>query len=252
MEVQIGSARIDEHGQAHGGQAGDQTGGEVSTQRWYRHKQGWRVFRPKDARAAERIAHCMKAACDNPHIGYDQWARNSLYEAARQVNFDCARVDRDVETDCSALVRVCLAFAGIGTPEFRTWDEPRVLMATGAFEELKDRRYTESPDHLRAGDVLVTPAAGHTVVVVRGAGGKKVEEGAEEDMMELIRRGSRGPQVKTLQRLLNAIVKAQLEVDGEFGPATERTLKEYQRDRRLEADGICGGKSWTQILRKEN
>ena len=33
MTVYVGSARIDEHGQAHGGMAGDQTGMEVSTQR---------------------------------------------------------------------------------------------------------------------------------------------------------------------------------------------------------------------------
>ena len=35
MAVKIGSARIDENGKAHGGQAGDQTGKEVSTQSWY-------------------------------------------------------------------------------------------------------------------------------------------------------------------------------------------------------------------------
>ena len=41
MSVKIGSARIDEHGQAHGGAAGDQTGKEVSTQSWYAHTKGW-------------------------------------------------------------------------------------------------------------------------------------------------------------------------------------------------------------------
>ena len=47
MAVKIGSARIDENGKAHGGQAGDQTGKEVSTQSWYLNSKGWRVYRAK-------------------------------------------------------------------------------------------------------------------------------------------------------------------------------------------------------------
>ena len=46
--VMIGSARIDENGNAHGGKAGDQKNGkEVSAQEWYKHSKGWRVFRAK-------------------------------------------------------------------------------------------------------------------------------------------------------------------------------------------------------------
>ena len=48
MSVIIGSARIDENGKAKGGKAGDQTGKEVSTQKWYKHTKVWRVFRAKD------------------------------------------------------------------------------------------------------------------------------------------------------------------------------------------------------------
>ena len=65
MSVKIGSARIDENGNAKGGKAGDQTGKEVSTQSWYRHSKGWRVFRAKDPAVAERIAQDMQWACDN-------------------------------------------------------------------------------------------------------------------------------------------------------------------------------------------
>ena len=65
MSVKIGSARIDENGNAKGGKAGDQTGKEVSTQSWYRHGKGWRVFRAKDPAVAEKIAQDMQWACDN-------------------------------------------------------------------------------------------------------------------------------------------------------------------------------------------
>ena len=53
MAVKVGSARIDENGKAHGGKAGDQTGKEVSTQNWYLHSKGWRVFRAKNPSVAE-------------------------------------------------------------------------------------------------------------------------------------------------------------------------------------------------------
>lgn len=254
--VTVGSARIDEHGQAHGGKAGDQTGGEVSTQRWYLHKQGkWIVLRPKRAYDAQQIAKCMRAACDNPHIGYDQYERDSLYKIAQAVDFDCARVTQDCETDCSALVRVCLAYAGIYLESFRTWNEAQHLLASGKFVEMTGDAYQLREDYLRAGDVLVTPNAGHTVVVLTN--GDRAYETPEEiteremDEMDMIKSGSRGAQVRTLQRLLNAILKAGLDVDGDFGPATKTALVAYQSARGLEVDGICGPASWKRLLKGE-
>ena len=98
--VRVGSARIDERGKAYGGRAGDQTGRELSTQKWYLHKKGWRVFRAKSRDAALKIAADMEAACGNSHIGYDQWQRNTLYKAAEPLGFDCSKVKTDCETDC--------------------------------------------------------------------------------------------------------------------------------------------------------
>ena len=62
MAVKIGSARIDENGRAYNGKAGDQTGNEVSTQNWYLHSKGWRVFRAKNPGVAEKIAICMRCS----------------------------------------------------------------------------------------------------------------------------------------------------------------------------------------------
>ena len=99
MAVIIGSARIDENGNAHGGKAGDQTGKEVSTQQWYKHSKGWILLRPKDSAQAEKIASCMQAACKNNNIGYDQYQRLTLYNVAKEVDFDCAKGTKKVETD---------------------------------------------------------------------------------------------------------------------------------------------------------
>lgn len=166
MAVTVGSARIDENGNITGGKAGDQTGKEVSTQDWYKHTKGWVVLRPKDPAAAAMIAACMRAACNNAKIGYDQNQRNTLYTAAKGVGFDCALVDALCETDCSALVRVCCAFAGILVGDFNTASQVATLMASGAFEKLTDAKYTDQSSYLRAGDILVTATKGHTVVVL--------------------------------------------------------------------------------------
>ena len=164
--VKIGSARIDENGNATGGKAGDQTGREVSTQSWYKHAKGWRVFRAKSAAVAEKIAQDMQWACDNKHIGYDQGQRLTLYDVAKPLGFNCRRVEKNCETDCSALVRVCCAYAGISLPNFRTPTEPAALLDSGAFVELKGSKYTDSDKYLKRGDILVTRTQGHTVVVL--------------------------------------------------------------------------------------
>ena len=166
MGVTVGSARIDENGKARGGKAGSQNGKELATQAWYKHAKGWVVLRPIDPEQAERIALAMERAIANPHIGYDQGQRLTLYNYAKLVGFDTGRVTTNVETDCSALVRVCLAFAGIDTPSFTTANEAKVLLATGRFRQLTGAEYTDRSDRLRRGDVLVTRTQGHTVVVL--------------------------------------------------------------------------------------
>ena len=164
--VKVGSARIDESGKASGGKAGDQTGKELSTQNWYKHSKGWRVFRPVNREDAEKIAQDMQWACDNSHIGYDQGQRTTLYNVAKDVGFNCKKVTKNCETDCSALVRVCCAYAGIDLPSFRTTNEGTVLLNSGKFKEMVGTKYTESQDYLKRGDILVTKTQGHTVIVL--------------------------------------------------------------------------------------
>ena len=166
MTVYVGSAHIDERGKAKGGKAGDQNGREVSTQKFYVHSKGWVVLRPKSREAGRKIAWDMQAACDNPHIGYDQSQRNTLYAEAKPYGFDCSKVKVDCETDCSSLVRVCCCYAGIMVGAFSTANEASVLTKTGQFVKLTDSKYTTKPDYLRAGDVLVTATQGHTVVAL--------------------------------------------------------------------------------------
>ena len=248
MAVKVGSARIDENGKTHGGKAGDQNGKEVSTQAWYRHKKGWRVLRCKSADKADKIARAMQAACDNANIGYDQYQRLSLYNFAKRVDFDPTRIKTPCETDCSALVRVCLAYAGITVKNFRTPNEASILLRSGEFIELKESRYTDQSGYLRRGDILVTRTQGHTVIVLSN-GSKAETTPAEETPRTILKRGMKGDDVRRLQQRLIELGYAlpKYGADGEYGSETATAVKAFQRDRSLQVDGVAGEATLTAL-----
>ena len=237
MAVIIGSARIDERGKARGGKAGDQTGREVSTQTWYnRITNPWVVLRPKIPAHAEKIARAMEMACANQHIGYDQGERDTLYSAAAAYGYDVSKVMKAVETDCSALVRVCCAYAGIRVGNFRTTNEASMLVATGMFDKLTDSRYIHRSDYLMRGDILVTKRQGHTVVVLTDGpkAGKVYAYGHRT-----LKKGMSGPDVAEMQRYLLALKYAMPKygADGDFGAETLKAVKAFQADAGLTVDG---------------
>lgn len=249
MSVKIGSARIDENGNAKGGKAGDQTGKEVSTQSWYKHKKGWRVFRAKAPAVAEKIAQDMQWACDNKHIGYDQGQRLSLYDVAKPLGFNCKRVTTNCETDCSALVRVCCAYAGVSLPNFRTPTEPAALLDSGAFEELKGSKYTDTDKYLKRGDILVTRSQGHTVVVLTN--GSKA--GNDAPAGTGLRRGDKGPEVAAMQRLLlkwDPGCLPECGADGDFGGETEKAVKAFQKAEGMTATGVYDAATERKLMER--
>lgn len=64
--------------------------------------------------------------------------------------------------------------------------------------------------------------------------------------MLLVKKGSFGPAVRYCQELL--VAKGFLvAVDGDFGPATEAAVKQFQASQNLKADGIVGDKTWTAL-----
>lgn len=252
--VMIGSARIDENGKAYGGKAGDQKSGrEVSTQAWYLHSKGWRVFRLKDPANAEKVAAAMEWACASDLIGYDQHQRNSLYNELKKYAFEKHYLSKAVETDCSALIRVCLAFAGIDVPaDFYTGGMAKQMLATGEIIELTGSKYTDSPDYLGRGDILVTRTKGHTVAVLTN--GEKYEGAVEvkpkEFGVDVLREGDSGEAVRLMQDYL---IKLGYDLgsygaDGDFGSKTETALEAFQIDKKLLVDGEFGEKSHAALM----
>ncbi|MBD5463049.1 MAG: hypothetical protein HDR24_08345 [Lachnospiraceae bacterium] len=164
MSIKVGSARVDENGKLSGGAAGDQTGSEVSTQTYYMHSKGWYLLRPKDVSVANAIAKAMQNACDNNNIGYCQGHRTTVIAQLHKYG-SMAEIAEKTEADCSSLVRGCCIEAGFDPGNFNTSNEASCLENTGKFEK---RVSVTSSTTLYNGDVLVTKAKGHTVVVVSG------------------------------------------------------------------------------------
>ena len=184
MSVLIGSARIDENGNDHGGAAGDQNKQEVCTERWYKHSQGWVVIRAKNKNVRRWIADAMEYACANDNIGYDQYQRDTLFNEAMAVGFDVRKIDKPVECDCSSLVKTCVAYAGILCGDFYTGNEVTVLKGTGHFDILTDIKYTTTDRNLMRGDILVTKTKGHTVVVLED-GENEAEKNKKKTVEEI-------------------------------------------------------------------
>lgn len=66
--------------------------------------------------------------------------------------------------------------------------------------------------------------------------------------LPVLRRGSNNESVAVVQRLLNS-EGAKLVVDRGFGVLTEAEFKKWQKKHGLEDDGVCGIKSWTELLK---
>lgn len=256
MAVKIGHASKDENSKTKNGSAGDQTGKEVCIRDWYLHSKSWVVLRCKDAAKREKIAEAMEKACKNSQIGYDQNQRDTLFNNVKTRGYDPSKTTKKVETDCSALVRVCIAYA-YGSDKagnIRTISEPATLVNTGLFTKYTSAKYCKSSDYLRRGDILCTPVSGHTVVVLDD--GAKVTPAATTTdktcsvTVKELSKGIKDNVVKTLQTLLiaNGYSCGDSGVDGSFGGATQTAVKEYQKAMGLTVDGVVGAKTWAKLL----
>ena len=162
--IEVGSARIDERGNANWGKAGDQNSREVATEPYYKHRLGWYLLRPKEAAVARKIGLAMVEACLNHNIGYDQSERYGIINCLKKYG-RIAKINEPTEADCSSLVRACCIQAGLLVGDFNTSSEVAVLEKTGAFQKAV---VVTNDTKLCAGDVLVTKVKGHTVIVTEG------------------------------------------------------------------------------------
>lgn len=153
--IKIGQASRDERGRYSDGIAGDQDGKEVVIREWY--NRPWnKVLRAKNPSIAEKIAVAIEMACKNDFIGYDQGQRTTLYSLCKANGWRIEDIKTPCETDCSALVAVCVNAAGIKVSgDIYTGNEAKALLQTGEFELLSAPKYLLSDEYLRRGDILL-------------------------------------------------------------------------------------------------
>lgn len=70
-----------------------------------------------------------------------------------------------------------------------------------------------------------------------------------EVTLPVLRQGSSGGYVKTLQILLKAYGGYEIGADGVFGSYTDTIVRKYQRARGLAVDGVVGKQSWSTLLK---
>lgn len=72
------------------------------------------------------------------------------------------------------------------------------------------------------------------------------------NIMQTIKKGSKGEEVKRLQTILNLEGRyGTLQVDGIFGTGTAEAVRAFQRDKGLNDDGIVGTMTWAALLEAE-
>lgn len=106
--------------------------------------------------------------------------------------------------------------------------------------------YSGRPDEMHF-EIVAAPSAVAVVADMIRAGtlnvGKpKPRPQPKPSKAGLLKRGDIGADVKSLQRDMNRVFPAysKLKLDGDFGPATERVIKEFQRRVNIDDDGVVG------------
>lgn len=64
----------------------------------------------------------------------------------------------------------------------------------------------------------------------------------------MVEKGDQGDAVKQIQKKLVEKKIAKLEIDGEFGPMTQRAVKAFQKLKKLEVDGVVGPMTWKALF----
>lgn len=182
MGVKISNCGHDENGRYAGGKAGDQTGTEYQIIDWY--KRPWLcVLRFEDKNIADMIADMATKAARNDLIGYDQGTagnsadRYTFWQHLKASNYDPAQITVACESDCSASTAAIVKGAGYRLNNAKlknvsytlsTFDMREAFVAAGA-KLLTDKKYLESGDYIKAGDILLNDNHHVAIAVTSGA-----------------------------------------------------------------------------------
>ena len=272
----ISNSGHDERGQYRNGKAGDQTGGEWCLRSYYVYPYGggWKcVLRHPNRKVGETIADLHTKAAKNNNVGYDMNQRNTYWPQLVKAGYDPSKIKTPCEADCSKgvcdHVRATGYILGISALKNHkatyTGDMRKELKKAG-FIVLTDKKYLTSPDYLLPGDILLNDNYHTAVNITQGkkAGGSASfrEPAAELKIpgtctvtLKQFLVGAEDPQVKTIQRILNALGYTgkdgkPLTVDGKNGPNTSFAISAFQKNKGMKDInfGTVAEKTWKALL----
>lgn len=202
MTIKCAWAAISEYGTING-KKGDQSGGEVRVGNWYQFGQNV-VLRCKDKTKAKKMAEHIKAIANNPHVGYGQSDRLTLYYAWKQVGWDNpSKIKVDCNTDCSQLISdVCISVGYDISPTNWTGSLKTALRGTGDFQVLTAAKWLINDNYLEVGDIILNEKD-HVIMALEN-----------------------GPKVKKSNVVKKSVAAlAQEVVDGKWGVGPNRTAR---------------------------
>lgn len=267
----ISNSGGDENGKVSGGKAGDQTGREWQLRAWY--NRPWScVLRYPDAKVREKIAELGKKAAQNDKIGYDQYERDTYWTQLKKAGYDPSKITTACEADCSAGVIANVKAVGylLGIDKLKNLNASytgnmRSGFKAAGFTVLTASKYLTGPDYLLPGDILLNDQH-HTATNIT-AGSKSGETspdvpdtdqyivGSGQVKVKHFLVGAVDPQVKTIQRILNALGYKgkdgkKLTVDGELGSNTSYAIANFQKAVGMNPDnpGTVATKTWEKLL----
>lgn len=258
----ISNSGSDERGKITGGKAGDQTGGEWRVRSWY--QSGWDcVLRHPNAAVRALIADMAEAAARNDRVGYDQLQRLTFWNQLSTVGHKPERITVACEADCSSGVAAIVKGAGyrLGFKALMAVDHTsytgnlRARLKAAGFEVLTASKYLKSDACLMRGDILLNDVGGgHTCInLTTGGKAETTNNGGDTVKIELsvLKKGSKGEQVKTLQRLLKSMGYniGSYGIDGVFGNDTSSAVIRFQSASKLETDAVVGVNTWNALLK---
>lgn len=262
----ISNSGSDENGNYHGGIAGDQTGNEWVLRSWYSRPWSCVLRYEKDSRVGEMLAKLGCAAALNNKIGYDQYQRDDYWKQLQTVGYDPSKITVACEADCSAGVIANTRATGylLGIDALKKINQSivsggktiegasytgnmRNRYKAAGFTVLTDTKYTQSTAYLLPGDILLYDAAHTATNVTKGRSASTTSTTTPTSTSTVLRKGSTGTDVKTLQSNLNQIMNAGLVVDGEFGTNTYNAVIAFQTKYGLSVDGKVGTQTQNKI-----
>lgn len=252
----VSNSGSDERGAYHGGQAGDQTGNEWNIRSWY--NRPWScVLRYPDAKVRELLAELAIKAANNNNIGYDQWQRDTYDAALRKAGNDPSKITTKCESDCSAGVIANTKAVGriLNIPALKNVNATytgnmRAGFRAAGFQVLTDSKYLTGYDYLVPGDILLYDVA-HTAtnLGIGSKSGYKQSGSSSSGSSSTVRTGRNITSTKTseIQKMLNKVMSAGLDVDNDYGPKTTAAVLAFQKKYGLEQDGIVGNMTLNKL-----